>query len=110
MTDDTDILAGLNATRTVRQLVEIARAGGLRPGADPALRRRMYRVYLAAGGTDGLFGTLYVSAARGVLVRAVLMRGNDDAGTRYEGAGAAARVRAVLTEWKKARDGQAPEA
>lgn len=97
--DAARILAGYHASTVTRLVVRYAAEAGLAPAAErdrPAVR---YRVILDGHGPGALFGVIYVSVKRGVILRAFLVHGGGDE-RRYEGVAA---VRAVVKAYRDAK-------
>lgn len=96
--DAARILSGYAATAVTRQVVAYAAQAGMSPTAErdrPGIR---YAVVLDGRGPGALFGVIYVSAKRGVILRAFLIRGGE-AERRYDGVPA---VRSVIKTYRDA--------
>ncbi len=89
-------LAGMTPTATTRRIVALADEAGLRPHVNGETRRGLRRVFLDAGGIDGLFGAIDISEHTGRIVRAFLTHGNAGTEQRIEDV---ATLRAKLASW-----------
>lgn len=91
------ILGDLPATLVTRQLTAHAISAGLKPELHPdGVYRGSYRIVVNADGYDGLFGSVYVSAVTGRVLRAFLMHGNNGVERRHDTVG---EIRAVIKSW-----------
>jgi hypothetical protein len=97
--DAARILAGYCATAVTRQVVAYAAAAGLSPAAERDRPGVRYQVVLDGRGPGAMFGVIYVSAKRGVILRAFLVHGAGDE-RRYDGVAA---VRQVIKAYRDAR-------
>ena len=94
--DTTSILAGIPATTVTVRIVDLAASAGLRPSTTYKPYRGLRRVFVDAGGVDGLFGCIDVSERTGKVVRAYLTHGNHGVERKLE---KVAEIRAALTSW-----------
>lgn len=91
------LLSGRAATLVTRQLIARAILAGLRPELHPdGIYRGSYRIVVNAAGRDGLFGSIYVSAVTGRVLRAFLMHGNQGVERRHD---TVSEIRAVIKSW-----------
>jgi hypothetical protein len=95
--DAARILSGYCSTAVTRQVIAYAAQAGLDPRADRDRPGVRYQVVMD-GGPGYLFGVIYVSAKRGVILRAFLVHGGGPE-RRYDGVAA---VRAVIKTYRDA--------